>query len=493
METSTSNIGDSADLISPPVFIGNNPTIELEYWYFNFGTNIDRMEVYVDTNGVRNLLTTYTGQQQAAQTDPWLQGRHTLSGYQGKSVQIIFRGYGVACCSGDIAVDDISLSIPSPIDGGVSDIIRPVTGCGLSSSDSVEVEISNFGTQPISNFSVSYIFNGAPAVTETYTGTIAPGATANHVFATTVNLGTVGSYTLDAYTTIASDGNITNDTTNTVVDNIPLVGTLPYTESFETGNGGWTTYGAASSWAHGVPSASYINAAGHGTQAWVTNLTGSYNASELSYLESPCFDMSNLVSDPIISFLHIHQTENGFDEGWLELSTDGGVNWNKVIDLGLASNWYNDIANQWWENTNPGGATVWDTASNVLTGAAGFSDVKVRFVMSADGSVQQEGFGVDSVFMDGVVGIQEELANESNFTVYPNPTNGQFRLIMNSKQDMDYNLVMRDAQGKLILEEQLNVNGYFMKDYNFEDLAKGVYFLNLMSDEESIVKKLIIQ
>ena len=203
--------------------------------------------------------------------------------------------------------------------------------------------------------------------------------------------------------------------------------------------------------------------------------------------------MSSLVSDPIVSFLHIYNTESCCDEGWLELTTDGGQNWNKVLDLGSAVNWYNDNFNQWWDGDNVGGSGIWDTTSNVLTGAAGSSDVKVRFVFASDGSITREGFGVDSIFMDGVVGIEEVMSNETRFTVYPNPSNGQFRLVMNSEQDQDYTLIMRDAQGKLIMDEQLNVNGFFMKDYDFESLAKGVYFLNLQSDEESVVKKLIIQ
>ena len=493
METSGGTVGDTADFVSPAIFVGANPVIELKYWYFNHGANIDRMEVLVDTNGVENLITTYTGQQQANQTDPWLQGAHTLAGYQGKSIRIIFRGFNVACCSGDIAIDDVSLTVPSPVDGGVSDILRPLTGCGLGATDSVEVEVTNFGTQSISNFSVSYIFNGGAAVTETYTGTLAPGATGTHVFNSTVNLSATGTYSISAYTTIGSDGNVSNDTSSAVIDAIPLVGSLPYTEGFENGAGGWATNGANSSWALGMPSASYINAAGQGTQAWVTNLTGSYNNNEMSYLESPCFDMSMETNDPVVTFLHIFETEDGFDEGWMELSTDGGNTWNKVINLGQATNWYNDIANQWWEDMNVSGATVWDTASNVLTGAAGSSDVKIRFAMSSDGSVIREGFGVDTISIDRIVGIQEELANSSNFTVYPNPSNGSFRLIMNNKQDADYTLKLRDAQGKLIIEEQLNVNGNFVKDYNFEDLSRGVYFLSVQSDEESIVKKLIIQ
>lgn len=496
METSSSTLGSPADFTSAPIFVGANSVVNFEYWYFNHGANIDRMEVLIDTNGVENLIATYTGQQQVNQaTDPWLLGSHTLSGYQGKSIQIIFRGYGVACCSGDIAIDDISLTVPSPIDGGVSDIISPTSGCGLGAADSVEVEISNFGTNAISNFSVSYSLNGAAPVTETYTASIASGATATHVFSTTVNLSAAGTYNLDAWTTIASDGNVSNDSTNSVIDAQAVGSALPYTEDFETSTGGWVTYGANSSWAHGTPATTntYITSAGQGTQAWVTNLNGTHNNNEQSFLESPCFDMSNEQFDPVFNFTGIYSTESGFDRGWVELSTDGGANWTKLIDLGGAVNWYNNTGGQYWEGNDPSGATIWDSTSNVMNGAAGSNSVKVRFAFSSDGSVTFEGMGVDDIFIDRVVGVQEQLANEANVTLYPNPSNGQFKLIMNTKQDADYTLQLRDAQGKLVFNEMLNVNGNFVKDYDFESLPKGVYFLNLQSDEESIVRKVVLQ
>jgi cysteine-rich repeat protein len=172
-----------------------------------------------------------------------------------------------------------------------------------------------------------------------------------------------------------------------------------YSESFEMCPADWVTSGMASSWACGAPRATFIPAAATGTNAWVTNLAGAYSNNELSYLTSPTFNMSALRSDPQLSFNHIFQTETFSDEGWLEMSRDGGTTWTKVGASGQGVNWYTNATSQWWSG-NTGTAGVWRPAAIRLVGAAGNANVRLRFVFSSDGSVTFEGFGVDDIRID---------------------------------------------------------------------------------------------
>ena len=75
----------------------------------------------------------------------------------------------------------------------------------------------------------------------------------------------------------------------------PLIGTFPYSEGFEA-SAAWTSGGTGNDWAWGTPAHPLINSAGGGSKSWcVGGLTGSYyNSNERSYLESPCFDFTNL-------------------------------------------------------------------------------------------------------------------------------------------------------------------------------------------------------
>src|SRR5690606_33819893 len=95
-----------------------------------------------------------------------------------------------------------------------------------------------------------------------------------------------------------------------------------------------------------------IDSAASPTHAWVTNLDGDYNNSENSYLQSPIFDLSAVVMPIELSFELQYITEPCCDEGWVEVSVDG-VNFHKIVDNGTATNWYNDLGNQWWDDQSP--------------------------------------------------------------------------------------------------------------------------------------------
>lgn len=347
-------------------------------------------------NGLSNIEPSQEGW--TGMGGSWILAENDLTGLAGQpSVELrIVHGTDGSVTEEGFAFDDILVQDAPSNDIGVAALISPQTGCGLT-TDSVRLALVNSGSAVINSLPLGYILNGGTPVTGTFTGTINPGDTVIYTFAQTVNLATVGSYTIQGYASLAGDGNQLNDTVTAVIQNIPVIGTLPYSEGFETNNGGWTTYGNNSSWAHGVPTGPFISNAANGVNAWVTNLSGDYNNSEFAYLESPCMDFSTLAVDPIINFSHIFQTESCCDEGWIETSTDGGVTWTKLLDNGAATGWYNDNFNQWWDGSSPGGAGIWSTASNALTGTAGSSSVKIRFVFSSDGSITDDGFGVDDI------------------------------------------------------------------------------------------------
>lgn len=182
----------------------------------------------------------------------------------------------------------------------------------------------------------------------------------------------------------------------TITTQQATVNTFPYTEDFETTSGGWIQGGNNSSWAWGAPAGTVISGAGQGTNAWVTNLTGDYNNSELSYLQSVIFDCSGNANDLQYTFSMNFETENNYDEGWVEYSFDG-TNWTKLLDAGSAIGWYNDLGNQWWEDDD---GLTWTTRYNIIPGSAGQSYVQIRHVFSSDGSVTREGFGIDDITVD---------------------------------------------------------------------------------------------
>src|SRR5690606_6428039 len=82
-----------ADLVTPPVFFGpNDSVIELSFYYHMYGATMGSLEVLLDDGTGQVSLTTITGQQQTAGSDPWIEEKATISGFQNRSIQLIFRG-----------------------------------------------------------------------------------------------------------------------------------------------------------------------------------------------------------------------------------------------------------------------------------------------------------------------------------------------------------------------------------------------------------------
>ena len=200
---------------------------------------------------------------------------------------------------------------------------------------------------------------------------------------------------LDRYSVGGDDAAVTRDGAPRPMrcDEAIAIGT-EYAEGFEGGPAGWGTQGMITSWEWGVPSPDTdLNAAYEGTSAWVTNLVGDYQNNEESALISPCFDGRSATSDLLLTFAHWYETESGFDDTWLELTTDGGANWQKVPTDENTVNGYNDAGDEAWNGSSMG----WRLASFRLPGTAGQTQIRVRFVLTTDSSSVRDGIGIDDV------------------------------------------------------------------------------------------------
>ncbi|PHR72826.1 MAG: hypothetical protein COA67_03760 [Lutibacter sp.] len=84
----------------------------------------------------------------------------------------------------------------------------------------------------------------------------------------------------------------------------------------------------------------------------------------------------------------------------------------------------------------------------------------------------------------------DEFDVSNLINVYPNPSKNGLFLFNTSKLDRnnEYKITVYDSLGKLILEKDLNLVD---ASINLEKYNKGIYFLQVKSDKQTIVKKLI--
>lgn len=218
------------------------------------------------------------------------------------------------------------------------------------------------------------------------------------------------------------------------------ISNFPNTQDFENA-AVWTSGGINSDWEWGTPSKATISNAGGSSKCWIigglTNL--SYNGSQQSYIESPCYDFSNL-TNPIVKFKVFWEMEYKYDGAGLQYSINNGTSW---VTLGAANeptncmtqNWYNHSsinyltsnAKQGWSGnskiTNGGcqggsGSLTWVNAKHCLGNLAGKPNIKFRFVFGSGTSCNSfDGFAIDDFTIEDATNSALDFSyNCSNFT-----------------------------------------------------------------------------
>lgn len=314
--------------------------------------------------------------------------------------QVIFRlNYTGGFINGEgIALNYFEVKEATLYDIGITNILKPFTSCNMSSTETVTVEITNFGAMPQSNFPVEYSIDGVDFVQEIINVSIEPGESIIFTFSQTLDLSASGSYDIIARTALNVDEDNSNDEMiKHVISQQGVIITDTYNESFESGNGGWYAYGTNSTLELGTPNGTTIVGAADGTNAWVTNLTGLANLTEVSYLESPCFDFSNMVN-PVFKASIIYNTTMFLSDFYLEYSLNGET-WDTVNAGDAVNNWYGTgmIGFGTWGGVSEG----WINVKTNLPDLAGEPYVKFRFVYNTGSFAMQqtEGVGIDMIII----------------------------------------------------------------------------------------------
>jgi hypothetical protein len=97
-------------------------------------------------------------------------------------------------------------------------------------------------------------------------------------------------------------------------------------------------------------------------------------------------------------------------------------------------------------------------------------------------------------YVASAVGINESTPANFEYVLAPNPTTGDFRLMIESNVAEKFDMFMTDVTGRVVYTKQLNVTTGF-NDLSFTglNLTGGVYFVHLNYKDEKSTRKLIIQ
>ena len=293
----------------------------------------------------------------------------------------------------------------------------PPFNCNLGSSKPLSVQIANGVNEAVNNISVSYQLGNNPIITEMI-NSINAKDTIIYTFNALMDLSTLGNHNLSVWLNAPGDSyNLNDSILNYQIRNQPLISSFPYLENFETSDGSFFTNGSNTSWAYGTPTSTKIDHAASGTKAWKTNLSGHYNDYEISFLYSPCYDISQL-QNPTLSFSLASDLEppgeQVFDHAYMEYSTNG-LDWIKIQQSPKSYNLYNNEEAQVWAKP---GETYWQVVTTPLPVTQG--PIAFRFVLKTDPASNFEGIALDDIHiydLENEIFIGDSILNQAPISI----------------------------------------------------------------------------
>ncbi|KAA9331133.1 beta strand repeat-containing protein [Adhaeribacter soli] len=376
-------------------------------------------------------------------------------------------------------------------DVGITAITSPNSVCGLTATETVTVELTNFGTNPQSNIPVSYSINGGSPVTATFAGPLAPGANVTYNFAVPANLSAAGGYTFKAYTALTGDMVLSNDTTTKAVSN-SLFPTLPISLDFETNNTGLTalkqvvnsnsTLAEDAGASSGAPSSTKgLVMSGISSSGWTmpvpTVNPWTMNPNHLAgvYL---CFNPVSGADSLILRF----------DLKQLYKDANRNTNFRVTVNGTQVGPTYNPP----FDPSNPTTPIVWNNIRVDLSSYIGQPSIEVGLESSvkeayANGNGPANLIDNISIISYMPTGLKANLL-QSQVNVYPNPSQGTFKVDL--PQGKTYELTVTDLTGKVIMTQ--NASGG-INHLQLNKAAKGIYLLKVKGENGTATRKLIVE
>lgn len=252
-------------------------------------------------------------------------------------------------------------------------------------------------------------------------------------------------------------------------------GTAILLDSAENGFNKWTT---SNTWA--VTTSQYHSP----THSFTDSPSGNYssNANNSMTLNFPL----NTSGTPVVflSFWHRYYTEAGFDFCRVEVSSNNGTNWSEVTS-------YN------------GNMQTWTYQSfDITTFTNSSANVRIRFRLTSDGSLNYDGWYVDDIKITGYQSIPTGIGNNWNVTPnkfaleqnFPNPFNPTSQINYSVAKEGLVRITIFDLLGREVktLVNEVKAPGYYAVDFDGTNLSSGMYFYKMEGNGFVDTKKMML-
>ncbi len=353
------------------------------------------------------------------------------------------------------------------------------------------IAIENQGSVNLTSVVVNYSLDGAAYQTQNWTGTLAPGSTANVTLPALTGLSNGGhkySVYLSAPNAIAALTNVSNPTEKLFIT-YPTAVAVPVTQDFASAT---------------FPPTGFGTIASVGSAVW--NRANTSQGGGSGSAESMFYEITDGALDLYLPKTDINlagQTAASLDfwEAYTYYSSGGNSLYDTLQVLASTN-----CGNSWqpiWESSGVALATApasanaftpsaaqWRGVSVSLNSVLGQANVLVKFV-------GKSGYG-NNLYLDninlryGVVNAVKEFTDANALIISPNPANGQINVSYSATTDNEVELSLTDLFGRTIYAKRFAASEKIADQIQSAELPNGIYNLNLKSAIGNLTKKVVV-
>lgn len=281
-------------------------------------------------------------------------------------------------------------------------------------------------------------------------------------------------------------------------DNIIVGGVmLPFTEDFESGSfslGSWTIDNPDND------------------KTWEITTVGGNTPGDKAYMVNmfnyfvPPGQRDRLISPPLnlTGYQHIQlQFQHAYAQKYATLtdslivyiSDDCGDTWVRIFSGGEDGSGIFATHPQTSDEFIPSVEDDWCGAGfgpdcNIIDISSWAGSINVKIMFESYNFLGNNLF-IDNIVITSPVGTEEPIISSEDIHLFPNPSDGQFNLYINSDHN-DIEIHIINLQGQKIMTKQIAPDQQMVK-LDLNDQAKGIYFVEIISGSAVSIKKLIIR